>query len=102
MRDTYKHPGRTEGKKSLFDLFTELVGWLQVFASPFLIGLLIGAIIYFTKPNSLRFIIAISIVTAGLITGIVWATMVWKKRGTIHFMSKTMATPELNKNEDLE
>ncbi len=102
MKDIGKHSDRATGKKSLFDLFTELIGWLQVFASPFLIGLLIGAIIYFTKPNTLRFIVAISIAIAGFVTGIVWATRVWKKKGTVHFMSKIMATPELDKKEDPE
>ena len=89
-------------KKSLFELFTEIVGWIQIAASPFLVGLVIGLIIYFSLSNTAGLIISVLIVTAGLIAGILWANRVWKKKGTIHFMSAIMATPELDefKNED--
>ena len=90
------------GKKSLFELFTEIAGWLQIVASPFLIGLVVGAFVYFPKPGTARFIIAISIATTGLCIGIVWANRIWRKRGTIHFMSGIMATPELDKHDDQE
>lgn len=102
MKEPGSQPDRTITKKSLFDLLTELVGWLQIFASPFLTGLIIGAIIYFLKPDTSGFIIAILIAILGLVTGIVWATRVWRKKGTDHFMSRIMATPELDKNEDPE
>ncbi|MFC0776380.1 hypothetical protein [Terrimonas alba] len=87
-------------KKDLFELFTEIVGWLQIVASPFLTGLAIGLIIYFSSQNKAGFIIAILVATIGLITGIVWANRVWKKQGTIHFMSGIKATPELDKIKD--
>jgi hypothetical protein len=86
-------------KKNLFQLFTEIVGWLQIFASPFLMGLIIGAIVYFFKPGTTRLIIAIFIAATGLFTGIVCANRIWRKKGTIHFMSRIMATPELEQNE---
>ena len=91
---------KATNKESLFELFTEIVGWLQIFASPFLMGLIIGAIVYFFKPGTTRLIIAIFIATTGLFTGTVWANRIWRKKGTIHFMSRIMATPELEKNED--
>ena len=87
-------------KKSLFEYFTEIIGWLQIVASPFLAASVIGAIIYYSKPNTTRLIIAIAIVTIGLIIGIIWATRVWRKKGTIHFMSRIMATPELDNNDE--
>ena len=88
-------------KKSLFDFLIEIVGWLQIVASPFLIGLIIGCIVYFSKSNITTLIVGIVIATIGLCIGIVWATRVWRKKGTIHFMSRTMATPELdNIDED--
>ena len=34
-----------------------------------------------------------------LITGIIWATKVWRKRETIEFMSKVSGTPELDELE---
>lgn len=91
---------RSTGKKSTFEYFTELVGWIQIVASPFLAGLIIGAIIYLSKPNRLTLIIAIIIATTGLTIGVIWATRVWRKKGTMHFMSRVMATPELDKKED--
>ena len=36
-------------KMSFFDYFTEVVGWLQIVASPLLAGLVISALIYFSK-----------------------------------------------------
>jgi len=101
MEEISQQKNITTGKKGVFDYFIEIVGWLQIAASPFLIGLIIGSIVYFPKPNTTRLIIGIAIATIGLCIGIVWATRVWRKKGTIHFMSRTMATPELdNINED--
>lgn len=83
-------------KKSHFEIFTEIMGWLQIFISPFLIGIIIGVIIYVSNPNSTGLFIGIMISVIGFIIGIVWATRVWKKRGTIHFISKIMGTQELD------
>ena len=91
---------KATNKKSLFVLFTEIVGWLQIFVSPFFVGLIIGSIIYFLKPGTTRLIIAVFITITGLFTGIVWANRIWRKKGTIHFMSRIMATPELDNTED--
>ena len=100
MEETSKHKDPLTDKKSLFEYFTEIMGWLQIVASPFLAVSIIGAFIYFSKPNTTRLIVAIAIVTIGLIIGIIWATRVWRKKGTIHFMSRIMATPELDNKED--
>ena len=84
----------------IFEWLTEAAGWLRIVASPLLIGLGIGAIIYFPDPNRTRLIIGISFVFPGLIVGILWATKIWKsKEGTISFLSKIMATPELDDKE---
>jgi hypothetical protein len=87
-------------KKSAFEYFTEIIGWGQIVASPFLGGLIIGALVYFPKPGRSTFIIAIVIATAGLAIGVIWATRVWKKKGTMHFMSGIMASPDLEKKDD--
>ncbi len=90
---------KKEGRMSFFDYFTEVIGWVQIVASPLLLGLIIAAFIYFSNPTTWRLIIAIGVALLGLIVGIVFATRVWKKQGTIHFVSRIMATPEL---DDLE
>ena len=100
----------TKGKKDIqktdggifrvFDLITESIGWLQIVASPLLIGLIIGAVIYFPKPTMTRFVLGIFVATIGLVIGIIWATKQWKGKGTIWFMSRIMATPELDKPDE--
>jgi len=83
-------------RPSFFELTMEILGWLQIVASPLLFASIIGFIIYISKPSTIRLIIAIVIATLGLIIGIFWATKIWKKKGTIHFMSRIMATPDLD------
>lgn len=101
MEEIAKQTGPLTHKKSLFEHFIEIMGWLQIVASPFLATSIIGAIIYFSKPNTARLIIAIAIVLFGLILGIVWATKIWRTKGTTHFMSGIMATPDLDNKEDV-
>lgn len=84
----------------IFEWITEAIGWLQIVASPLLIGLGIGAFVYFQNPTTTRLVIGISFATLGLIIGILWATKIWKTNGTIWFMSRIMATPELDKKEN--
>lgn len=84
----------------VFEFTTEAIAWLQIVASPLLIGLVIGAITYFTSPNLTRLILAIVVSMAGLIVGIIWATKKWKGKGTNWFMSRIMATPELDSPDE--
>ena len=89
-----------EGIFRVFEFFTETIGWLQIVVSPLLIGLVIGGLIYFTDPNTTRLMIGIIVALAGLIIGIIWATKQWKGKGTIWFMSRIIATPELDKPDE--
>ena len=91
-----KKTGKTqEGQKAneqknsinFFSLITEIIAWLQIAASPFLISIATGFIIYIFKPGKLGFVIAISIAIVGLVIGITCAVKVWKKKGTVQFMS---------------
>ena len=86
--------------QKVFEWITEAIGWLQIVASPLLIGLVIGATIYFPTPTTIRLIIGIVFALVGLILGILWANKIWKtKEGTMWFLSRVMATPELDKKE---
>ncbi len=93
---------KKQRKLSFFECVFEVIGWLQIVASPLLAGLVVGAIIYFSNPGDLRLVLAIFVAIIGLLMGIVFATRVWKKQGTIHFVSRVMATPELDKLDDLK
>lgn len=86
-----------------FEKITELIGWLQIAASPFLVGLIIGAIVYFSNQTSRNLIIGIGIGLIGLVIGIILANRVYKsKKGTVWFLSRTIATPEPDRKEDDE
>ncbi len=85
----------------IFELLLEIIGWLQIAISPFLISLGIAAYIYFSNPNQSNLIIAISIGILGLTIGVVWATKIWITKGTFWFVSQISATPDLdNYNEE--
>lgn len=86
-----------------FEWVIEAIGWLQLVASPLLIGSGIGALVYFLNPTTTTFVIGISTATLGLLIGILWATKIWKtKEGTIGYLARIRRTPELNlKNTEM-
>jgi hypothetical protein len=96
LKDKVQNSPKKENKMSFFDYATEVVGWLQIVASPLLAGLVIAVMIYFSNPSTLRLVIAIGVVLISLIVGIVFATRIWKKQGTMNFLSRVSATPELD------
>lgn len=87
-------------KRNFFDYFTEVIGWVQIVASPLLLTGIVGFLIYIANPTTTRLIVAIGITSTGLGTGIVFATKIWKKRGTINFVSRISASPELDNIEE--
>lgn len=86
--------------KSGFEYLIEGFGWLQIVASPLLAGLVIGLVICLSNPTKGSLALGIIVVLIGLITGIFFATRVWKKHGTMHFVSRIMASPELDKKDE--
>ncbi len=83
-----------------FRFFIEGIAWLQIVGSPLIIGLAIGALVYLSTPNTTGLIIGISIACIGLIIGVLWATKVWQTKGTVWFMSRVMASPDLDKTDE--
>ena len=79
-----------------FELFTEIIGWIKIALSPTLLGIFLGFITYYYLPNLMGLILWILISISGLIIGIIWATKKFKTTGTVHFLSRVMATPELD------
>lgn len=87
----------------IFEWFVEILGWLKIVASPLFLGIIAGIVIYGFKPDRSGLLISAIIVLISLIIGIIWATKVWKKQGTNQFLSRIMATPELDeRKEDVE
>ena len=87
-------------EKNFFEIMTEIFGWLQIVLFPFFIASVIGFFVYTSNPNITRFILGIFIAFIGLIAGIIWATRIWKKKGTINFISRVSASPELDNLDD--
>jgi hypothetical protein len=85
--------------QKLFYTVLELFGWIKIMLSPFLMGLIIGALCYFGLGNDLGRVLGVLIALSGLVIGAIWATEVYKKQGTIQFLSRIMATPELDKDD---
>jgi hypothetical protein len=97
MSNPSQKPNGNPIRPGFFDTITEIIGWLQIAASPTIIGMVMAAVIYYVMPGSTGLVIAIIVAGLGLITGIIWATKVWIKKGTINFMAKNLSTPEIDK-----
>ncbi|MFT3796605.1 hypothetical protein [Flavobacterium sp.] len=80
----------------IFEKIVGVIGWLQIVASPLLFGVLIGSIVYFPNPNSTKMYLAVGIVILGLIIGILLANRIWKTKGTMAFLSRIDATPDID------
>ena len=91
---------KQEGKGHLtfFEQLLELFGWIQIVASPLLLGIIIGFVVFLGNPFGFGLIIGTAVAFLGL--GIVWATRIWQKKGTMNFMSRIMASPELDNDAD--
>ena len=94
----------TERKEAKwFEKLTEFFGWIQIMLSPTLVGLALGGLCYLYSPTAFGKILGTIITVTGFIIGIFWATRDKKKYGTIWFVSRIMATPELDtKNKSTE
>lgn len=84
----------------IIEIFIEVFYWIRIVASPLLIGIGIGILIYSTNPNIIGMTTGIIVSCIGLLLGILWATKVWRKTGTSNFISKINASPELNKKNN--
>jgi small basic protein len=81
---------------------TRIIAWLQIVVSPLLIGIVIGLIIYYNIPSKTGLVLAVAVSAAGLITGVIWACGVWKKRETVEFISEIHSSPDLYKLNEKE
>ena len=87
-------------KRNFFELLTELIGWVSIAISPLLIGSLLGLLIYILKTDRTGLILAMLVAVSGLIAGIVWASRIWKKEGTIQFLSRLISSEKMQQKEE--
>jgi len=96
------HKGKNTMKiYKLFELITEIVGFIAIVISPFSIGLVLGSISFYFLGNDFGIIIASGFSILGLTFGILLAIKKWKGDGTVHFLSRISATPELDYPKDI-
>jgi len=72
--------------RKVFKTFIELIFWLAIFASPFLLSLAIAAIVYFS--NQKLFWLSIFISSTGFLMGIFIAEKIRRKQGCSNFISE--------------
>lgn len=87
-------------KRNTFEETTEIIGWLQIFLSPVIISLIVSIVIYAAFDSVLSQILSILIFIIGITIGIKLANRIYKsKEGTMHFVSRVSASPELDEKE---
>ncbi|TPD69788.1 SoxR reducing system RseC family protein [Flavobacterium microcysteis] len=72
----------------------EIIYWVKIFLSPFIIFLFIALAIYFSNEELLWISILLSII--GLVLGIVYAERIRKKHGTTQYMGKIYNTDDIS------
>lgn len=96
MTDTIHKENNQQEKLSFFDYAIEVVGWLQIVASPLIGGIFIGGIAYLLIGNTTGLVVGIVIAIVALVLGVLYANRVWKKKGTINFISRVNESTELD------
>ncbi|MGH2666449.1 hypothetical protein [Flavobacterium sp.] len=81
----------------IIEKITEIIGWFQIAISPTLIGLGLGCILYYNFQNTIGLIFGILIAVIGLFCGVALATNKYNTTGTVSFLSKVNASPDLDK-----
>lgn len=91
-----------ENKPFILDKLIEIIYGVRIFLSPALIGLILGLLVYLYFKNSVGIVLGIVLLISGIIIGLIWANKIYKsKNGTAWYMSRTMATPELDKEKKI-
>ena len=86
----------------IIEFIISFFAWLEIAVSPLIIGCVIGLIVYSQVPTEKGIVVGITIAILGLVIGIVWATRIWKRRGTVEFMSRLTANAELHNEDEAE
>jgi hypothetical protein len=83
----------------IFELITEIIGWMQIVFSFTFLGIVLGYGIYYNFQNSYGIVCGIFVAFLGLLIGIFWAIKKFKSTGTIHFLSRIGFSQVLNNLE---
>ncbi len=80
----------------VFEFIIESVGFVAIVLSPTIIGLGIGFMSYRAIGDVYGEIAGIIISIIGFVLGLLLAVKKWKNGGTVHFLSRISATPEID------
>ncbi len=83
-------------------IFVEVLGWLVITLSGTILGGFLMIILTFTTNSEFGFKLGLCFIPAGLILGAIWATRMWRKHGTVWFLSRLIAHPELDERYKAE
>ncbi|GAB3737078.1 hypothetical protein GCM10027594_17920 [Hymenobacter agri] len=84
----------------IIEWFLSSLAWLQIFISPTVIGAILGVIIWLNMRNAWGLNSAVIIALIGCGVGIAFAEKARCDKGTIEFMARNIAHPELREKED--
>jgi len=73
--------------QKVIHILLEIIGWLQIAVGVTLAASLIAWLVFLKKNDATGKIIAISIIITGFIAGVILATHIWRKYGTIAWLS---------------
>lgn len=76
--------------------------WFHILLFPLFISFIISFIIYLIMPDALGMLLILIIVGCGLLTGLIYASLVWKKRGLSGFAVKEEPLPQESEQPDSE
>lgn len=74
--------------EKFISLILNIIGWLQIVAGTTAIGGLLALPVYLYWRTTAGTITAVVIVSIGCLTGIVWATSIWRRHGTVAWLSQ--------------
>ena len=72
----------------IFEIILEIIGWFIIVIGVTLGAALIAFVIYLKWTNQTGGTMAIIICSLGFILGAIWANRIWKKHGTIAWLSQ--------------
>ncbi|WP_447636183.1 hypothetical protein [Flavobacterium microcysteis] len=77
----------------------EIIYWVKIFLSPFIIFLFIALAIYFSNEELLWISVLLSII--GLVLGIVYAEKIRKKHGTTQYMGRIYNSDDISDYDEI-
>ena len=83
-------------------IFTGLLGYINIVLFPLLIAMILSIVVYLTMPGIIGVTASLFLCAAGLITGLIMALRVLKRRGASAFMYETSSDDEDVEPEDLK